>query len=419
MKIRTLFACLCALLTAGCSPSFEEDEQTENGTGQTDASTQFQWSGDTDKFTIDAQKGIRLDDPQQEAGTAYLSFPSTRVRGTRWEFSVKLSFNPSPSNYARFYLAATSDRLPESSDGYFIQIGGVRDNVSLYRIEDGEPALMAAGKEIMKGDNSPEVSVRVECDKNGYWTYWTKMAGEEAYSMEHQVKDARTINSVGCGIYCVYTKSRSDGFTFRQIQLSGDVETVTPPDETPDEHPDEPETPETPDLPATVRGMLLFNEVMYNPDKDGAEYIELYNPTENDIVLPSLLLFKMRQTGEVFSTTELYADNGDEPMVIPSRGYICFTRYPELLMQKHGTDGSGIVEIVNFPQLNNSGGYLAIATNEEHPRTIDTCRFIDWMHDAKETKGVALEKRSPELSSLNANWHSSAHPTGGSPGQGK
>ncbi len=414
MKNCSFFIYFCWLLLVGCNPDFEEEDgNAEAGvaSGQTDSSVLLNWSGDTDKFTIDAKKGIRLDDPQQSAGTAYLSFPSASILDTRWEFKVKLSFNPSANNYARFYLAASSDKLTEATDGYFIQIGGARDNISLYRTEEGESVLLASGREIMKGDNSPEVSVKVECDKNGYWTYWTRLGSASEYSMEHQVKDTRVQYSTGCGIYCVYTKSRCDGFTFQNIQLSNGVETVTPPDE--------PETPDNPELPEEVRHMLLFNEVMYNPDKDGAEYIELHNPTDGDITLPSLLLFKMKSTGEVFSTTKLYSGDWNKPLVIPSKGYVCFTRYPEILMQKHQTDGTGIIEISNFPQLSNSGGYLAIATNEEHPRTIDTCRFIDWMHDAKETKGVALEKRSPELSSLNANWHSSADPTGGSPGRGK
>ena len=93
---------------------------------------------------------------------------------------------------------------------------------------------------------------------------------------EKQIKDTDIQTSRYCGIYCIYTKTRCKGFTFHHIQLSNNVETDTTPDETPD-HPgtDIPDNPNTPELPKDVRGMLLFNEIMYNNATDGAEYIEI------------------------------------------------------------------------------------------------------------------------------------------------
>ena len=162
--------------------------------------------------------------------------------------------------------------------------------------------------------------------------------------------------------------------------------------------------------------MLLFNEVMYDNDKDGAEYIEFYNPVDQDITVKSLRLFKMRATGEIFSTTILKQEDENTNLVIPGKGYICFTHSATTLIRKHKVDGKSITEISKFPQLSNDGGYLALATDEEHPRTIDPCRFIDWMHDTSVTTGISLEKISSELPSLNKNWHSSRNDTGGTPG---
>lgn len=198
-------------------------------------------------------------------------------------------------------------------------------------------------------------------------------------------------------------KSRCDGFTFHHIQLSDDVITSTEPDDIPDvpDEPDKPDTPESPEYPDNVRNMLLFNEVMYDNAKDGAEYIEFYNPADQDITVKSLRLFKMRATGEIFSTTILKQEDENTNLVIPGKGYICFTHSATTLIRKHKVDGKSITEISKFPQLSNDGGYLALATDEEHPRTIDTCRFIDWMHDTSVTTGISLEKISPELPSLN------------------
>ena len=136
----------------------------------------------------------------------------------------------------------------------------------------------------MKGNNSPKLYIKVECDNNGYWTFWTRLDSEDEYTKEKQIKDNSIQNSSCCGIYCIYTQTRSKGITFHHVQLSNDVETTTKPDGTPDE-PDTPADPipVPPDYPAEVKGILLFNEVMYDNATDGAEYIELYNPSGSTV----------------------------------------------------------------------------------------------------------------------------------------
>ena len=152
--------------------------------------------------------------------------------------------------------------------------------------------------------------------------------------------------------------------------------TSTEPDDIPDvpDEPDKPDTPESPEYPDNVRNMLLFNEVMYDNAKDGAEYIEFYNPADQDITVKSLRLFKMRATGEIFSTTILKQEDENTNLVIPGKGYICFTHSATTLIRKHKVDGKSITEISKFPQLSNDGGYLALATDEEHPRRADSHR---------------------------------------------
>ena len=200
--------------------------------------------GETDKFTINSKEGLRLNDPQENAGTAYVTIPSNSVKNTRWEFGVRLTFNPSANNYARFYLTSSSNVLSGNVNGYYIQIGGAKDNVALYRQNGEQPKLLASGREVMKGNNSPKLYIKVECDNNGYWTFWTRLESENEYTKEKQVKDNSILTSLYCGIYCIYTKTRCKGFTFHHIQLSNDVETTTKPTETPDE-PDKPDVPDS------------------------------------------------------------------------------------------------------------------------------------------------------------------------------
>lgn len=92
-------------------------------------------------------------------------------KNTRWEFGVHLTFNPSANNYARFYLTSSSNILSGNLNGYYIQIGGAKDNVALYRQNGNQSKLLASGRELMKGNSSPKLYIKVECDNNGYWTF--------------------------------------------------------------------------------------------------------------------------------------------------------------------------------------------------------------------------------------------------------
>lgn len=404
-----------------CAPPNDEDEKA--GTGEDTTTAGFLWTGETDKFTINTKEGVHLNDPQEDAGTAYITFPSSSVRKTRWEFGVRLTFNPSANNYARFYLTSSSEMLSDKLTGYFIQIGGAKDNVALYRQNGEELKLLASGRELMKGNNSPKLYIKVECDANGYWTFWTRLLSEEEYTKEKQIKESSIQTSVCCGIYCIYTKTRSDGFTFHHIQLSDDVETITEPEEIPDTP--QPDSPSLPDYPKEVKSILLLNEVMYDNATDGTEYIEIYNPSDTIVSLPALKLLRYianEETGttETKTTAILQQAESNQAITVASHSYICFTKSASTLMRKHKVSEETIIEVAKFPKIANEGGYLAIMTDEAKPRLIDKCGYFESMHNSgnKRNQGISLEKKSPELkSSLNKNWNSSKDATGGTPGR--
>ena len=179
----------------------------------------------------------------------------------------------------------------------------------------------------------------------------------EKYFQEKQIKDTDIQTSRYCGIYCIYTKTRCKGFTFHHIQLSNDVETTTTPDGTTEEPgTDIPDNPATPELPENVRGMLLFNELMYDNASDGAEYIELYTPTDTTLNIPALYLYKMYEDGKVYSTTTLQHKDSSLPLTIPAKGYLCFTKYVNIVIQKHKVGQENLMEISKFPALNHAGG---------------------------------------------------------------
>lgn len=400
------FICILCFLSSLCSCSPLEDELSDDT--QDDLTCSLTWSGDIERFTLD-NKGLRLCDKGEAGGSAFLVTPSLYIRGTRWEFRIHLFFNPSAHNYARFYLASSSQNLSDALNGYFLQIGGSKDQISLYRQEGVETVLLASGRELMKDNNSPELAIKVECDDNGYWTFWTCLNEESDYVKEKQVRDVTFKTSAYAGVLCFYTASRCNGFLFNQIQITDDIaETTTSPEE-----------PEEPGNAQVSSRTLLFNEVMYDCAKDGGEYVELYNNSQTTINFSGIRLGKQREDGSYMSKTMLITDPVGG-LKVPSGGYVCFTKNVGALKKRHPNKNAKLVEISNFPALNNSGGILVLLSkgDDKEEKVMDRCRFSNTMHaTSKRNIGVSLEKRSPDLSSdKSINWLSSVDKTGGTPG---
>ena len=162
MKVYKAFAFLSIfiILFYNCSLPANDEEKGDSEEEDT-VTSELPWEGEMDKFTINSKEGIHLNDPYEDAGTAYVTIPSTSVKN-----------NPSANNYARFYLTSSSNILSENLNGYYIQIGGAKDNVTLYRQNGDQSKLLASGRELMKGDSSPKLYIKVERDNNGYWTFW-------------------------------------------------------------------------------------------------------------------------------------------------------------------------------------------------------------------------------------------------------
>lgn len=404
--MKRIIGIVCFLLSlCCCSPVIDEliDDLTD------DFTSQLPWTGDTLLFVRSAQEGLRLNDTTQNGGCAYLATPSAGVQGWRWEFRIRLSFRPSSQNYARFYLVSSAQKLSGELDGYFLQIGGSNKVVSLHRQTGLETVLLAAGRVLPADDSSPDLTLRVERDENGYWSFWSRFEEETDYVLEQQVWDTTFTNSAYAGVYCLYTASRSRGFRFSHIRITDGVETTTEP-----VGPTDPVLPVDPQPSAT----LLFNEVMYNNDPAGAEYVELFNPSGESLTLSGLLLEKRKPDGTAISGGSISLVSGSaEPLSVPPGGYICFTKSIERLIERHQVDRSSLVELSKFPSLSNSGGFLQLCN--EAGDVIDRCYFGDKAHTAQSSKriGLSLEKRAPELASdVISNWISAEHSTGGTPG---
>ena len=177
-----------------------------------------QWQGETDKYQI-LNDSLQLNDTI--AGSAFLSYPLDIVDSAQWEFSVRLDFNPSSSNYALVYLKSEQAEL--SGNAYYVKIGGTNDEVSLFR-QDGNKQSY---EKIIDGvDERVDVSnvvmrVRVKFDQ-GVWELYSQKEGE-AFQLEGTVEDNTYYLSSYFGVYAYYTKTRSKLISFYDFDWRGNA----------------------------------------------------------------------------------------------------------------------------------------------------------------------------------------------------
>lgn len=74
-----ILLCFFSMLFYNCSlPA--DDEEKGDLKGEDTFTPELPWEGEMDKFTINSKEGIHLNDPQEDAGTAYVTIPSTSVK---------------------------------------------------------------------------------------------------------------------------------------------------------------------------------------------------------------------------------------------------------------------------------------------------------------------------------------------------
>ena len=189
-----------------------------------------EWYGDQSRFAVSSGR-LRLQAPAA-AGTATLITPSIAVHEAVWEFSIQMDFTPSSSNYAKVYLMADQPDLLSPVNGYFLKIGNITREVSLY-VQTGTKET-----EIIDGLddrlNLPIVSLKISVTRNasGNWELFTKTDQSGAFIKEGGISDLVHQESSWFGLVCVYTATRSDKFWFDDFLVTGGVVPDTSPPDT-------------------------------------------------------------------------------------------------------------------------------------------------------------------------------------------
>ncbi|MGZ4048216.1 MAG: lamin tail domain-containing protein [Bacteroidia bacterium] len=167
-------------------------------------------------------------------------------------------------------------------------------------------------------------------------------------------------------------------------------------------------------FPADVNDIVI-NEILYDPNSPGVDYVEIYNRSTKVIDLKTMTLSQYDTINNTIVSPENISTDGyllfpKDYLVLSENGSIVKTQY-------HTTDPERFLDMNNLPSLNISGGTVCLSTSTA---IIDNFKYYADMQFGllNITKGVSLERIDfDRLTQDRTNWHSAAEDMGfGTPG---
>jgi len=184
------------------------------------------WTGNDTDFTVNTNLQLQLN--SSGTSTSYLVTENTQpLDDCEWNFSIRLAFSPSSSNYARVYLVSDQADLSAGLHGYYLQFGEAQtnDQVELFRQSGTGSISVCRGTTSIA--NAFSIRVRVTRDSKGLWQLFIDPTGGTNYALEANGTDNVYNSTSYFGIYCKYTNTNSTNFFFDDFYI------YAPPDITP------------------------------------------------------------------------------------------------------------------------------------------------------------------------------------------
>ncbi len=203
-----LLLCLPFVAFAQLSEDFSDGNFTQNPS----------WNGSTSLFLINGDNQLQLN--ASTSGTAYLSTPSAFRKGQTWEFWIKLGFNTSSQNYERVWLTL-DNAIPDSATaGYFVNIGGTADKVSLYKKAGTTVSELIPGVDKELDKTSVTMQVKVEYSAEGIWKLFVRQDGDADYLLKGECQDADASGGDYFALQCIYTSSYAKKIWFDNLSVT-------------------------------------------------------------------------------------------------------------------------------------------------------------------------------------------------------
>ncbi len=154
-------------------------------------------------------------------------------------------------------------------------------------------------------------------------------------------------------------------------------------------------------------GDIVVNEILFEAAGSGEDFIELSNPSEKIISLEGLILQNTYKSGDVRETLISF------PWLLLPGQYLALSPYPAGLRQRYVPPDTARISYAPLPALRAPEGNIILRYAGV---VLDSVHYsAGWHHSLlKDTRGVSLERLSPQAPNHASGWHSSAR--GATPG---
>ena len=176
------------------------------------------------------------------------------------------------------------------------------------------------------------------------------------------------------------------------------ISTSTPPSTDPTTDPTLPDQTYT----TIAAGDLVINELLPDPVREGSEYIELYNRSDQTLSLKNLILSTRKEDGSLSTTYPLSSIQ----TTLSPKSYILLSKDLSTVKPYYNIKNPAQLYEIKIPILRNDGATLVLLTATDK-RIIDEVTYSSKWQDFSldSTKGVALERVSPDKESNDpTNW---------------
>ena len=204
--------------------------------------------------------------------------------------------------------------------------------------------------------------------------------------------------------------------------LSSDPRGGTPGEENSEGAPDKPDKPDElnkpnePDATEQVEPReIILNEILFDPQPHGSEYIELYNRSDRTLSTHGLAIALRKSDGHLGTRHSLTS----LATTLAPGDYLVLTSDPNGVTSLIRTPALDAIRRFKLPALNNQGATIVLLRTADSTVIDEVTYSAKWHSSAvKIRRGVALERISPDGSSQEAaNWTSASSETGyGTPG---
>lgn len=186
------------------------------------------WTGHVDNFTVNSS--FQLQSKATSTSNSFLFTPSEAFDDATWECWVKIAYNPSSSNYASIYIASDKSDIANGCNGYYVQIGGTNDEVSLFVQEGTKKTKIIDGLDKRTDKNLVELRIRVTRDAQGNFSLYSKLDPETDFMLEGTATNNVVKKSAFFGLFYANSSLTGNAYYFDDIVVTGNkaVDLVSP-----------------------------------------------------------------------------------------------------------------------------------------------------------------------------------------------